>query len=79
MTLKRMITTPRVENGVGRRIFSWRMEHDISLLEMHEQTGLSYSLLWEMETGKRKPVKIATIETLAEYMHVKPGWLLWGE
>lgn len=73
--------TSVITSGIGWRIYEWRMVNEISRNKMAKDIKVSYSLLWELETGRRNVshMRISTIERLAEYMNVRPGWLLWGE
>jgi DNA-binding Xre family transcriptional regulator len=40
-----------------------------SLLEIHEQTGVSYNSLYKIANGKSKRLDLNTVQRVIEYMH----------
>lgn len=59
---------------IGALIQAWRLSRNQSLEALSKTTGLSISLLEEIETDQTDPAA-ATIESLATALRIPPSWL----
>ena len=70
------MTTPRVRQGMGKRIYDWRIKNEVPLYQLHKDSGVAYSLLFKLETEEGSSIhNIKTAVKLSKTMGVNPAWL----
>jgi transcriptional regulator with XRE-family HTH domain len=61
---------------IGQRIKELRVACGLSQQELAQQAGLSVSVVFQMEQGKRNDPKLSTVVALAGPLGKKPGQLV---
>lgn len=61
---------------MGERIYSKRMEHDLTMRELADLIGVQASAINKWEKGHVTNIKRENLEKMAKVLHCNPGWLM---
>ncbi|MDA8226171.1 MAG: helix-turn-helix transcriptional regulator [Desulfitobacterium hafniense] len=65
--------------NLGKKIKELRLQRGLSAKELSETSGVTRSLISELETGKRFSTSVDTIARLAKALHVSPSYFFGPE
>lgn len=67
-----------MNDTIGNRLKSLRVEHDLSQRQLANEMGVSNATISRIEMGERRP-DTKTLITYSEYFGVSTDWILFGK